>query len=291
MAAESWKLTLACTRAEAEAIAESSVDEDLAAVLVTSEPDPARPDAWQLDAYFEAKPTRAALNAVARLVPSSRVPARAQRIVDQDWLALSQAGLAPIRAGRFHVRTPDHAPDPAAIDLVIPAGLAFGTGHHATTLGCLIALDRLKRGGKRFHDIIDVGTGTGLLAFAARRLWPAADITASDVDPVAIGVVRENAAANGVSRLRLIVADGVRTRAIARGAPYDLVIANILAQPLIEMAGPIAGSIGPGGTLMLAGLLDTQVSAVLRAYRRYGTRAVNRGSGEWPVLLLRKRRG
>ena len=290
---ESWKLTLPCTRAEAEMLAREVPEIamlDPAPVLVTSEPDPDQADRWQLDAYFEGKPSRDVLRMVARLVPSAREKEpRAKPLPPEDWVTMSQSGLEPLRAGRFYVRTRDHPPVAGTVDFVIPAGLAFGTGQHATTSGCLVALDGLKRQGKVFRNILDVGTGTGLLAFAAMRLWPVARAMASDIDPVSIEVVRENAALNGVRGLQLVVADGLAHRDLVARAPYDLVIANILAQPLIDMAAMIAASVAHGGTLILAGLLDTQAAAVAGAYKRQGMRLVSQGPGEWPVLVMRSR--
>jgi len=282
---EPWKLTLPCTRAEAEIVA---VEGDVGgAVLVTSEPDPAQPDRWQLDAYFEGKPSRDVLRSIARLVPSAREKdPRAKPLPPQDWVSLSQAGFEPLVAGRFRVRTPDHAPLPGTTDFVIPAGLAFGTGQHATTAGCLAMLNTLKRRGKVFRNIVDLGTGTGLLAFAAARLWPAARVTASDIDPIAADVVRENAVLNGVRGVECVVADGLAHRTLIARAPYDLVIANILAQPLIEMAPSIAASVASRGTLVLAGLLNTQADSVEHAYRRQHMRRAERAPGEWPVLRL-----
>ena len=290
---ESWKLTLPCNRAEAETLA-GDLSElaalDPAPVQVTSEPDPAQPDRWQLDAYFEGKPSRDVLRIVGRLVPSARKKdPKAKPLPPEDWVTISQSGFEPLVAGRFHVRTPDHPPVAGLVDFVIPAGLAFGTGQHATTAGCLIALDALKRQGKVYRNIIDIGTGTGLLAFAAMRLWPAAKATASDIDPVSIDVVRQNVVLNGIRGLHLVVADGLSHRNLVARAPYDLVIANILAQPLIDMAPWIAASVARGGTLMLAGLLDTQAAAVARAYKREGMRLVSQGPGEWPVLVMRGR--
>jgi ribosomal protein L11 methyltransferase len=285
---ESWLLTLPCTADEARAAAEAEID---GVVLATSEPDPAQPDVWQLDAYFEGKPSRDLLKRVAALAPSARAKEpRAKPLPDQDWVSLSQAGFEPITAGRFHVRSPDHPACAGMVDLVIPAGLAFGTGQHATTAGCLVALDALKRRGRVFRNILDLGTGTGLLAFGAAKLWPTARIAASDIDSVSIQVVRENAALNGIRRLNLSVADGMADRALVAAAPYDLVIANILAQPLIDMAAQIAASVARGGTLVLAGLLDTQAAAVTRAYRQQGMRPVSASDGEWTILVLQQRR-
>lgn len=202
---------------------------------------------------------------------------------------MSQEGLEPLIAGRFHVRTPHFPARPDLVDFVIPAGLAFGTGQHATTSGCLSALDQLKREGKVFRNIIDVGTGTGLLAFAAMHLWPVAKAMATDIDPISIDVVRENMALNDVRGLSLVVADGMSHREIVARAPYDLVIANILAQPLIDMAPRIAAAVAHRGTLILAGLLDVQAAAVIRAYKREGMRLIRQGPGEWPVVVMRGR--
>jgi ribosomal protein L11 methyltransferase len=284
---DSWRLTLPCTKAEAETVQDAEIEN---VVLTVCEPDPAQPDRWQLDAYFEGKPSRDVLRNVARLVPSARAKEpRAKPLPPEDWVTISQSGLEPLHAGRFYVRTPDHPPVAGTVDFVIPAGLAFGTGQHATTYGCLVALDALKRQGKVYRNIIDVGTGTGLLAFAAMRLWPVARACASDIDPVSIDVVRENAALNGMRGLHMVVADGLVHRDIVARAPYDLVIANILAQPLIDMAAMIAAGVAHGGTLILAGLLDSQAAAVKRAYKRQGMRLVSQGPGEWPVLVMRAR--
>ncbi len=286
---EPWKLSLPCTRAEAEIVA--VLDAPDGVVLATSEPDEARPDRWQMDAYFEGKPSRDLLKRIAALVPSARAKdARAKPLPPQDWVSLSQAGFEPLVAGRFRVRTPDHAAVPGTVDFVIPAGLAFGTGQHATTAGCLAMLDAMKRRGAVYRNMLDLGTGSGLLAFAAMQLWPVAAATASDIDPVSIDVVRENAALNHVRGLHLVVADGLSHRDLVGRAPYDLVIANILAQPLIEMAPWIAASVAKGGTLLLAGLLDTQARDVARAYRKQGMRLAETSGGEWPVLRLISRR-
>jgi ribosomal protein L11 methyltransferase len=290
---ENWILTLPCTKAEAELLngdLPTLADIHPAPVLVTSEPDDTKPDAWQLDAYFESKPSRDVLKAIARLLPSAREKEpKAKLLPSEDWVTMSQEGLEPLIAGRFHVRTPHFPARHDLVDFVIPAGLAFGTGQHATTSGCLSALDQLKREGKVFRNIIDVGTGTGLLAFAAMHLWPVAKAAASDIDPISIDVVRENMALNDVRRLALVVADGMADREIVARAPYDLVIANILAQPLIDMAPWIAAAVAQRGTLILAGLLDIQAVAVIRAYKREGMRLLRQGAGEWPVLVMRGR--
>lgn len=293
----SWIVTLPCTRDEAERLSEEI--EAFAAlnappVLVTSEDDDG---GWRLDAYFEARPNAGDLRTLAALVPSAaRTRPVAERLPDEDWVTLSQAGLQPIQAGRFFVHTPAHrgAAPTDAIALEIDAGRAFGTGQHETTTGCLEALDRLKREGFVARSLVDVGTGTGLLAFAALNLWPQARATASDIDPVSVEVTRENAAVNGIrvgaapGQVDLAVAGGLDHPKLRQRGPYDLIIANILAGPLIALAPSLAPALLPGGRLVLAGLLRSQAERVLRAYAREGLRPYFRETrGEWPTLVLR----
>lgn len=298
---QSWKLTLPCTRAEAE-----TLDGDIAAlamldqppVLMTSETAADDADSWQLDAYFEGRPNNATIRLIQTLVPSARgIEPVLAPLPDEDWVTLSQQGLEPVVAGRFFVRNSvKDAVPPGYKDLLIGAGRAFGTGQHETTGGCLKMLDRMRRTGHRFGNIADIGTGTGLLAFAAMHLWPSAYATASDIDPISVEVTRENASVNRVplgtapGKLALFAAPGVAHRDIAARAPYDLLIANILAGPLIELAPSLCAAIEDGGTLILAGLLDSQADQVIAAYRRQGMRIADRiDSGQWPTLRLRKR--
>ena len=295
----SWKLTLPCTRAEAEALEVDATGLDPAPVLLASERIEDDPDSWQLEAYFDGKPNSAALAAVQALIPSSAgVKAVAHKIRDMDWVTLSQAGIEPVHAGRFYVHTETNKGDvPAgATAFRIDAGLAFGTGTHETTTGCLQMLDLLKRRGLVVRNLLDLGTGTGLLAFAAMHLWPRAFATASDIDPRSIDVTAENAAINGVAlgggagELALTVAAGMQNPLLIGGAPYDLIIANILAGPLIELAPSVSMALAEGGTLILAGLLEGQAEAVARAYRREGLRLAGRiDNGHWPALRLVKR--
>mgnify|MGYP002780211876 CR=1 FL=1 len=285
MSGDTWKLTLPCTRAEAEAI---DAGAEIDAVLMTTEEVEDDVERWRLDAYLDREPDAALIAAVRALAPSAAgVAPRIEQLSDEDWVALSQAGLEPIREGRFVVHTEAHpvAPAPGGRAFLINAGQAFGTGHHHTTSGCLAMLDRL--GGERFERAIDLGTGTGLLAFAARHLWPEAQVTATDIDPVAIEVTRENMGLNGVDGVALIVADGARAPAITAGAPYDLIIANILAGPLIAMAPEIAAIAAPRATLILAGLLTRQAGQVRAAYAAAGcTVAAAEERGDWTILRL-----
>jgi ribosomal protein L11 methyltransferase len=300
---DSWKVSLPCTKTEAEALKEDISPLawlDFPPVLMTSEADSRRPDEWRLDAYFDREPTAEMLALLASLAPSAAGTAPAvERVEDRDWVTLSQQGLEPIRAGRFFVHTPAHRDEAPAdsIALEIDAGRAFGTGQHETTTGCLVALSGMKAGGGAVANLLDLGTGTGLLAFAALRLWPAARAAASDNDSVAIAVSEENAAINGVrlgrarGQLELTVAEGMDHPRLQARAPYDLVIANILAAPLIDLAPSVTAAIAPGGRLILAGLLDHQAPAVAAAYRRQGMMLTGRVErGEWPTLVMRKRR-
>jgi len=270
-----------------------------APAIMSSEPDPARPDDWRLDVIFDHKPVQDELDLIfAQLPPASRKAATLEPVPDIDWVTQSQAGLDPIDAGPFHVRhEASERPKRGAIDLLIPASRAFGTGAHETTRGCLLMLTELKARGHRFGNIIDVGTGTGLLAFASLALWPRAHCLASDIDPVSIDVTEENAGMNGVAvgagagEVLLVAAPGVDHPLITGLAPYDLVIANILAGPLIELAPSLSAQLAEGGSLILAGLLESQADRVIAAYRAQGLRlAAHADHGEWPTLHLRKRR-
>jgi len=288
----SFRVTIPCTREQGEAIADGDhlfPNADDPPVLVADEPDETRPDDWLIHGYFDHEPTG---EEIALLSSLGTGPPQIEKLGEEDWVTMSQAGLQPIRAGRFTVHTPTYPPDPDRVNFEIDAGLAFGTGQHATTSGCLAALDRLERDGTPFTNIADIGTGTGLLAFAALSLWPEARCIATDVDAVAIDVARDNAAINGVplghgtGELLLAVADGIDSPLVVARAPFDLIVANILAGPLIELAPDFAKALVPGGTVILAGLLDSQADAVAAAYQDQGLSVTDRGAGEWPVLVL-----
>ena len=292
--AESWKVSFPCNRAEGEALAtiEPDLGLDPPPTLMTSEPDQDRPEEWRLDVYLGQEPDAALIDRIRALVPSAGdVAPTIERIADADWVTLSQGFLEPIRAGRFYVHTAAHADQipQGAVAFRIEASRAFGTGHHETTAGCLEALDRLAGQGKDFGRIADIGTGTGLLAFAARALWPHAAILASDIDPVAIEVTAENMAINSIPEeaIALVAADGMDAPAIQARAPYDLIVANILAGPLIELAPDLTATLARNGTILLAGLLATQAEDVLAAYVPKRMQLAARiDSGDWSILTL-----
>ena len=297
--AEAWKLTAYGAKSviEGALVAQElapnwDADIGLAGFEVAED----RPDEWRLDVYLPRRPTPADRKAIDGLFAGEPPRFAAEKLPEADWVTESQKGVDPIRAGRFHVRTPEHAPDPRAVDLVIPASQAFGTGQHATTAGCLIMLERMTREGVNPRNLIDVGTGTGLLAFAARHLWPRALVTASDIDPVCEIVVEDNAKLNAVplgggrGEVLMTIADGLHDPLLRARAPYDLVVANILARPLMDMAPDFARAVAPGGSVLLAGLLSTQEAAVRRAYRLRGFRLARRlERGDWSILWLRRR--
>ncbi|HVZ69336.1 MAG TPA: 50S ribosomal protein L11 methyltransferase [Rhizomicrobium sp.] len=217
-------------------------------------------------------------------------PVHVSLLPDADWIKLSQEGLPPVRAGRFFVygaHDRGKVPD-GVIPIRIEAGLAFGTGHHETTALCLSLLSDLAKK-RRYGNVLDLGCGTGLLAIGAAKLWRR-PVMASDIDSVAVEVTRENAVSNGEGPLvRAVTADGLTHPALAAKAPYDLVIANILAGPLTLLAPQIARATAPGGTIVLSGLLRWQENSVLAFYRPHGL--VFRGArrdGPWSALVLER---
>jgi ribosomal protein L11 methyltransferase len=208
---------------------------------------------------------------------------------ERDWLAENRERFAPFRIGRFLVREPaDETPvPPGLITLRIETATAFGSGRHGSTEGCLWALQTLR--GRRIRRPLDLGCGSGILAIAAAKLWRA-PVLASDVDPRAVAVARENARLNGVGHLvRVVIADGYGSPVIAARRPFDLVLCNILARPLKRMAGDLARHLAPGGIAVLAGLLAGDGNDVLAAHRAVGLELQRKIDLEgWRTLVLRR---
>ncbi len=261
---------------------------------------------WRVAAYFDEVPAEDWLARLLALAGLEKGVLRPVALPALDWVAESQRRLAPVRAGRFFVHGAHdrrRAPPGGSIDIEIEAGQAFGTGHHGTTKGCLLALDWLLRrrmltpgttgwrmaGARR---VLDVGTGSGVLAIAAARAlkWPA---LASDIDAVAVRVAGENARKNEVAPLvRTLAAPGARHDLIRRHGPHGLVFANILARPLKGMADELRALLAPGGYLVLSGLLRAQETMVLPPYLERGLRLARRWRLEgWSTLLLERPRG
>jgi ribosomal protein L11 methyltransferase len=285
---DTWRVALTVPAGTAPVFSQAL--EDLASALSAFELSEGGP--WRLEALSELEPDRGEV--VARLALASAalglpVPdVIIATLPRQDWVAINQASFKPLRIGRFEVR-PGHAPPTAGVrfPLVLDAGVAFGTGEHATTQGCVLALDALARAGLRPRRILDLGCGTGILAIAAAKLWPGGPrIMARDIDADAVRMTQENARANAV-RARVAVR---RSHGDAgTGRALDLVIANILARPLVHLAGGIARQLRRGGRVVLAGLLVDQEADVLRAYRARGLRlAARRRLSGWSILVLRR---
>lgn len=244
---------------------------------------------WEVSAYFEGPPDAGGL-AVLAAVHGAEDFAVAP-VGSRDWLAQVRAGLTPVEAGRFVVYG-SHDRDRVGthrIGLEIEAALAFGTGHHESTRGCLLALDDLARQGMHVANAADVGTGTGVLAMAVARVWPAR-VTAWDIDPLAAETARANVAANRLGRRVLcLTAPGFAHPVVHRRAPFDLVLANILAGPLRRMAPEMAHHTEAGSVLVLAGLLTRQAPSVEAVYRGFGFGRVRRIElGVWTTLVLRR---
>jgi ribosomal protein L11 methyltransferase len=271
-------------------VAESFVAEDAAASMTET-----APGRWRVAIYFHASPDK---NAVRALVAAAAGPEAGKalsfgRLAAKDWVGESLAGLQPIAAGRFIVHgAHDRARVPVnRIGIEIEAALAFGTGHHGTTRGCLLAIDRLGKssGAPRPRSILDLGTGTGVLAIAAARAWRRR-LLATDIDADAVRVARENARLNGVVPLiEVVEANGLAAPAIRSRAPFDLVVANILLGPLQRLASPLTKAIAPGGYLVLSGLLSAQANAALSAYHALPLERRIEIDG-WTTLILKRRK-
>lgn len=242
---------------------------------------------WRIDGYPTSGDEAARLEATLRAQPGLEVAV--EPLADADWLAMALSGLPPVRAGRFFVYgLHDRGKVPAdTVNLRIEAGAAFGTGHHGTTVGCLEAFDGLLAAGESFGRVLDVGTGTGVLAIAAARTGSPVAV-GTDIDPPSVRIAAENAAEND-ARAEFVLADGLSHPDVARHAPYDLVFANILAAPLVELAPQITEAVRPGGAVILSGLLRTQEQRVLDAYLPRGMsleRTIHHDA--WSALLLRR---
>jgi ribosomal protein L11 methyltransferase len=275
-----WKAFVAVTKPEAADVSAAlELDGSAQAVLIVEEP------------FGEGAVVEALYTDAPDVLYLSRIAGRdmtVEPLPDQDWIRLSQEGLPPVRAGRFFVYGAHDAGQVphGVIPIRIEAGLAFGTGHHETTALCLETMSDIARE-RSFRNVLDLGTGTGLLAIGAVKLWKRR-VMASDIDPVAVEVARDNARANDAAPwVVAATADGLANPLLSRAAPYDLLIANILAGPLTRLAPEIIKSLAPGAVLLLSGLLNNQEKLVTSFYRdlRY---VGARRSGPWSALVLEK---
>ncbi len=274
------------SRAIAEAAAER-IDADVlleGATYSILEEDEAR-DIWRIDGF----PTTAEeADGMARILREGGLEVAVEELMDADWIAMSLSGLPPVRAGRFFVYgAHDGGKVPAdTVNLRIEAGAAFGTGHHGTTVGCLEAFDAVLALGSP-QKVLDVGTGTGVLGIAA-AVTGTPVVIGTDIDEPSVRIAAENAEINGAEMT--VVEDGDLGHAeVTRHAPYDLVFANILAAPLVQLSGPIHGVLKPGGQAILSGLLRSQEEEVSAAYLALGfevERVIHHDA--WSALLLKR---
>ncbi len=245
---------------------------------------------WEVGGYFEAAPDEASLALLAAAFGAQ--PFAVSELPETDWVAKVRRELAPVRAGRFFLYgSHDAARVPGGVEpLLVEAAMAFGTGHHGTTLGCLRAFDRLVGAGVSSGPVADIGCGTAVLAMAAARVWPDMPILASDIDEVAVEVARANVAANGLEgRVRVIEATGLDHPELRAASPFRLIFANILKGPLLDLAPAIGAATAMGGWAILSGLLTEQAAEVEEAYARAGfvVDATEEIAG-WTTLCLRK---
>jgi len=247
---------------------------------------------WSVDAYFPSGEPDAVGAALRDRLGSDAfgAPLTVATLPDQDWIALGLAALPPVPVGRFivHGSHDRHAAAPGRVTIEVDAGQAFGTGHHATTAGCLAVLDRLLRR-RRYARPLDLGTGSGVLAIALAKVLRR-PVLAADIDPVAVRVAAENATLNRVGHLvRVLAADGLAHPALRCHAPFDLIVANILAIPLMRLAPALARVLTPGGDLLLSGMLRLQRERVVAAYAAQGV-YLQRADifGDWAVLHLQR---
>lgn len=267
------------------ALIETAFEEDGFPVAVTDVDEAAGIET--VDLYVDGDGTAEAMR-LAELLAAHGIAERfaAEVLPDIDWVTRSLEGLKPVRAGRFLVHGSHDRDKVRASDLAIEieAGLAFGTGHHGTTAGCLETIERLVRN-RQPRRVLDLGTGSAVLAIAVAKL-ARVPVLATDIDPIAVSVARENARLNGVGALvRCVAATGFGHAEIAARAPYDLIVANILANPLMKLAPQMAAHLAPGGSLILSGILVRQRNAVVAAYAGQRFRHVSTLTrGEWVTI-------
>jgi ribosomal protein L11 methyltransferase len=275
-----------------------STAEGLALALEALEPEPTGIGVFEVEdgsglfevaAYFTDEPDRAGLAVLAMVhgVQDFNV----SDVPNEDWVAKVRRDLPPVDAGRFFVYGSHDADKVPAgkVPLLIEAAMAFGTGHHGTTLGCLRAFDRMVDAGFVPQNAVDIGCGTAVLAMAAAHISPNV-VLASDIDPTAVEVAAANVAANNLTgRVDCLIAAGFDAPALAQAAPFDLVFANILKGPLIAIAEDMAKATQPGGTAILSGILNEQADAVVEVYARAGFNETRRDSiVDWTTLTLTK---
>lgn len=280
-------------------LADRDLADDLAERIEDLEPEPYGvgvfeiedgSERWEVGAYFLERPDGVVLDLLA--AAHGATPFVVSELPETDWVAHVKRELAPVVAGRFFVYgSHDAEKVPAdAVPLLIEAAMAFGTGHHGTTLGCLTALDRLETAGLHAHNVVDIGCGTAVLAMAAAKLWPET-VLASDIDPVAVETAAANVTANGLGgRVSCLEAAGFGHPQLQAAAPFDLIFANILKAPLIALAPDMGRYCSESGHVILSGILHEQAEEVIAAYKAQGFTLVTRDEfGDWTTLVMQRK--
>lgn len=245
---------------------------------------------WEVGGYFTAPPDDIALALLAAVHGAGEF--LVSELPETDWVAKVRRDLAPVEAGRFFVygsHDADKVPT-GRVPLLIEAAMAFGTGHHGTTQGCLLALDGLTESGWEARSVADIGCGTAVLAMAAKAVWPEARVLASDIDEVAVEVAEANLRANArIGPVETEVSAGLGGKMASELAPFDLIFANILKGPLRELAPDITRALSPGGKVILSGILTTQANEITAVYCDHGVNLLDRNDiVEWSTLVFEK---
>lgn len=277
---ELWELHFRVPMEEVPPLEESFGE----ALAVSSFEDQAEPAFWTVEILLDKEPDMQALRK-----RYNGVSPELRKVEIKDWQAAIERDFPPLSIGRFfvHGAHAKHLKPLQAFGVQVEAGMAFGSGEHATTSGCLLAIHLLAKR-REFTRVLDMGCGSGILAIAAARAWPCAEQLAVDVDPVSVRVTRENFRKNRL-HLHAVAGDGYRARAVRAHGPYDLILANILARPLVKFSRPLALNLAPGGVAVLSGLLTTQAPYVLAAHRRQGLRLISRIARDgWTTLVLQR---
>ena len=285
------QLSTALSKDQAYALVDAVMERDDLAITASAHEDEATGE-WVFEATCDSAPDLESFGELARQTLGGDVSFSVEAIDPSvNWVAKSLEGLAPVSAGGFYVYgSHETSPIPSGLTPIrIDAAQAFGTGHHETTTGCLEAIDKVLKG-HRFTSLLDVGTGTGILAIALAKRTKTA-VIASDIDPVAVRTTIDNARENGVGKLvTALQAIGLEHRKIMAGAPYDLIVANILAGPLTALAPAMGRVAGRGAAIILSGILEHQAARVVSAYARQSMvlrqKLIRNG---WATLILEKR--
>jgi len=286
-----WEIVVELPSGELTQVIEGAIEDFVTGLAIFEIENSTR---WRVTGYMDSTPEitsiKASIAAAAAAAGAAKPTVEISRLVERDWVAESERSLSPIHVAPYfvfgsHIR---ETPPPGSIAIQIDASLAFGTGNHETTQGCLQAFEAVFAD-HRPGNPLDVGTGSGILAIAVAKRFEV-DVTASDNDPVAIDVARENAVINGVDdRITFAVSEGLEGAVIGKSAPYDLIVANIVANPLIALASDIANALSEDGVVILSGILTEQAGAVIAAYAEEAMSMTDRiVLGNWATLILRR---